>query len=69
MNIFVFLHSQCFPVLPSQLPASSGEGQPDNFFLKCNFQSESIVQLGWSLFSFSLAYKDGSTEGTRLSSK
>lgn len=47
MNIFVFLHSQRFPVLPSQLPASSGEGQLVNFFLKCDLQSESIVWLGW----------------------
>lgn len=52
-NIFVFLHSQRFPVLPFQLPASSGEGQLVNFFLKCDLQSESIVWLGWSSPPFS----------------
>lgn len=32
INIFVFLHSQRFPVLPPQLPASSEEAQPINSF-------------------------------------
>lgn len=46
MNIFVFLHSQCFSVLPPQLPASSGKDSMS--FISWNLPFGVKALCGWA---------------------